>query len=70
MEKNNEKYREGRKCRNIKYNIEETIVGYGLMKINGEWVESVTYKGTCRFTGEEKMYTKQLTDFEKEFELL
>ena len=70
MEKNNEKYREGRKCRNIKYNIEETIVGYGLMKINGEWIESVTYKGICRFTSEEKMYTKQLSDFEKEFELL
>ena len=65
-----EKYYFGRKCRNIKYNIEETIIGYGLMKIANEWFEAITYKGICRFTGKEKMYTKLLTDFEKEFELI
>ncbi len=64
------KYYEGRKCRNIKYNIIETIVGLGLMKVNGEWIESVTYKGKCRFTGKTKMYTKSLTEFENEFELI
>lgn len=67
---NTMKYYEGRKCRNIKYGIIETIVGLGLMKVNGEWIESVTYKGTCRFTGKMKMYTKSLIEFENEFDLV
>ncbi len=48
-------YYPGRACRNIKYDMIETIVGFGIMKVNGEWIESVTYKGTDRFSGELKM---------------
>lgn len=63
-------YYPGRACRNIKYDMIETIVGYGIMKVNGEWIESVTYKGADRFSGELKMFTKSLVEFENEFELL
>lgn len=60
----------GRVCRNIKYNIMGSIVGTGMMKINNEWVSSVTYIEVCRFSHVPKMFTKPLKDFEKEFELL
>ena len=68
--RNISEYYEGRACKNIKYGTLETIVGVGKMKVNGEWVDSVTYKGECRFTGKMTMFTKSLVEFENDFELL
>jgi len=48
------------------------IIGTGLMKMeSGAWEQSVTYKGPNKFlNGEITMFTKRLSDFRKEFEVL
>lgn len=55
--------------KNIKYGTVEHVLHLGIMKINDEWVDSVTYVGKCRNTNRRRVFTKRLEDFLKEFEL-
>lgn len=61
------RYVKGTKVKHIKTGVIETIVGIAKMKIDGEWVEAVIYKGKDRYTNMETTFVKSKIDFENEF---
>ena len=44
------------------------ILGKGKMKVNGEWVDSYTYGGIDKTTGEYTYFTRDKENFENHFE--
>lgn len=45
----------------------ETIVDKCKIKINGEWVDGVIYKGIDRYTGNPMTFVRELNDFNENF---
>lgn len=43
------------------------LLGKGKMKVNGEWVDSYTYGGIDKTTGEMGVFTRDKEDFESHF---
>lgn len=64
---------EGRRCQHKATGHYYTIVGQGLMKMeDGLWYDSVVYRGENWKSADKKVtiFTKRLSDFNKEFNLL
>jgi hypothetical protein len=64
---------EGRCCQHKETGHYYTIVGQGLMKMeDGLWYDSVVYRGENWRLADKKVtiFTKRLSDFNKEFNLL
>lgn len=68
-----EKFYEGRRCQYKDTDQYYTIVGKGLMKMeDGLWYDSVVYRGENKYLVNKPMtiFTKKMSDFIKEFNLL
>ena len=66
-----DEFYEGRECKHISGDNIYTIVSVGKMKFDGEWYNSVIYKGPDKKSnGEMTYFSKLLSEFNKEFYLL
>ena len=64
------KYKEGDEVMHLRTHTQETVVGECKIKINGEWVNGIIYKGVDRYTNEPMTFVREINDFENEFMLV
>lgn len=57
------------KVKHLKTGREYDLLGKGKMKVNGEWVDSYTYGGIDKTTGEYTYFTRDKENFENYFVL-
>lgn len=55
------------KVKHLKTGRTYDLLGKGKMKVNGEWVDSYTYGGIDKTTGEMGVFTRDKEDFESHF---
>lgn len=68
MNKNNEAII---KVKHIKTgNLYNIVTKEGKMKMNGEWKPSITYIGKDKYTGKMCYFTRELEDFNNNFEYI
>jgi hypothetical protein len=66
-ERNNMEIISGKIVKHEKTGAVETIVDKCKIKINGEWVDGIIYKGIDRHTGNPMTFVRELNDFNENF---
>lgn len=56
------------KVKHLKTGRYYDLLGKGKMKVNGEWVDSYTYRGIDKTTGEYTYFTRDKENFENHFD--